>query len=132
MWLKLSTSLKSGMLTAVLFLAALPVLAAEEDLTQKGEAILSEHCARCHAIGTSGESPNEEAPPLRVLSENYPVDDLAESLAEGIMSGHPDMPVFVFEPQEVEAILVYLRSIQVSPDPETEMPGSPDPADAKG
>jgi cytochrome c len=132
MWLRLSTSLKSGMLTAVLFLTALPVLAAEEDLTQKGEAILSEHCARCHAIGTSGESPNEEAPPFRVLSENYPVDDLAESLAEGIMSGHPDMPVFVFEPQEVEAILVYLRSIQVSPDPQTQMPGSPDPADAEG
>lgn len=132
MRLRLNTFLKSGMLTAVLLLTALPVLAAEEDLTHKGEAILNEHCARCHAIGISDESPNEEAPPFRTLSENYPVDDLAESLVEGIMSGHPDMPVFIFKPHEVEAIIVYLRSIQVSPDPETQTPGSPAPADAEG
>jgi cytochrome c len=33
-------------------------------------------------------------------------------LAEGISVGHPDMPEFVFEADEVGAILAYLRSIQ--------------------
>jgi hypothetical protein len=46
------------------------------------------------------------------LSSKYPVEDLAESLAEGIVSGHPDMSIFVFGPTDVEAIIQYLQSIQ--------------------
>jgi hypothetical protein len=41
------------------------------------------------------------------------VEDLAESLAEGIVSGHPEMPIFVFNAHDVEAIIQYLDSIQV-------------------
>jgi hypothetical protein len=37
---------------------------------------------------------------------------LAESLAAGISVGHPDMPEFVFEPDDIAAILAYLNSIQ--------------------
>ena len=91
--------------------------AAEKDLTAKGEALVKENCSRCHAIGKEGESPHPPAPPFRTLSSKYPVEDLAESLAEGIMSGHPDMPIFVFSPTDVEAIIDYLQSIQDQPSP---------------
>jgi cytochrome c len=37
---------------------------------------------------------------------------LAEALAEGLSSGHPDMPEFRFEIDDVDAILAYLESIQ--------------------
>jgi cytochrome c len=50
---------------------------------------------------------------FRTLSGKYPVEDLTESLAEGIVSGHPDMPIFVFSPHDVEAIIQYLQSIQI-------------------
>ena len=40
------------------------------------------------------------------------MDGLAEALAEGLSVGHPDMPEFVFEPDQVAAILAYLKSIQ--------------------
>ena len=50
---------------------------------------------------------------IRTLSSKYPVEDLAEALAEGIVSGHPDMPIFVFNPHDVEAIIQYLQSIQI-------------------
>jgi cytochrome c len=33
-------------------------------------------------------------------------------LAEGLFVGHPDMPQFTFEPQDVGAIIAYLKSIQ--------------------
>ncbi|MGD9501959.1 MAG: cytochrome c [Methyloceanibacter sp.] len=89
--------------------------AAEKNMTEKGEALVKENCARCHAIGREGDSPHTQAPPFRTLSANYPVSDLAESLAEGIVSGHPDMPIFVFSPQDVEAIIEYLESIQEKP-----------------
>ena len=58
-----------------------------------------------------------EAPPFRTLSSKYPVEDIAELLAEGIVSGHPDMPIFVFTPTDVEAIIEYLQSIQDQPSP---------------
>jgi mono/diheme cytochrome c family protein len=91
--------------------------AAEKDMTDKGQALVEKNCAHCHAIGKEGDSPHKEAPPFRTLSAKYPVSDLAESLAEGIVSGHPDMPIFVFDPQDVAAIIDYLESIQLSPQP---------------
>lgn len=94
---------------------AMPVIAAEKDLTDKGEVIVRENCGRCHAVGREGVSPNPEAPPFRTLSSNYPIEDLAESLAEGIVSGHPEMPIFVFDPHQVNAIIAYLESIQEAP-----------------
>jgi cytochrome c553 len=65
-------------------------LAVEKDLTNKGKALVKENCSRCHAIGKDGNSPHPEAPPFRTLSSRYPIEDLSESLAEGIVSGHPD------------------------------------------
>jgi cytochrome c len=87
--------------------------AAEKTLIDKGEVLVKENCSRCHAIGKEGDSPHKEAPPFRTLASRYPIEDLAESLAEGIVSGHPDMPIFVFSPRDIEAIIEYLQSIQV-------------------
>jgi mono/diheme cytochrome c family protein len=100
----------------------LPAEGAEKDLTAKGEALVKENCARCHAVGIEGDSPHPQAPPFRTLSSKYPVEDLAESLAEGIVSGHPDMPIFVFNATDVEAIIEYLQSIQEQPAPAAKQP----------
>jgi len=78
----------------------------------KGRTLLEANCARCHAIGADDESKHKEAPPFRVVVTRYPPDNLAEALAEGLISGHPDMPEFVFEPDEVEAITAYLGSLK--------------------
>lgn len=106
-------------LLLLLMLAATTAGAAEKDLTDKGKVLVEKNCSRCHAIGKEGESTHPEAPPFRTLSSRYPIDDLAESLAEGIVSGHPDMPIFVFSPTDVEAIIEYLKSIQDQPTPQT-------------
>ena len=79
---------------------------------KRGEALLTKNCARCHATGTAGLSPHPAAPPFRTLARKYPIDGLQEALAEGLSVGHPDMPEFVFEPEEIGAILAYLKSIQ--------------------
>lgn len=81
-------------------------------ILKRGEALLGKSCARCHATGRSGTSPHPEAPPFRTLSRKYPIEGLAEALAEGLSVGHPDMPEFVFEADEVGAIINYLKSIQ--------------------
>ena len=97
----------------LIVLCAAPAKAADKTLIDKGEVLVAKNCARCHAIGKEGDSPHPPAPPFRTLSKKYPVEDLAESLAEGIVSGHPDMPIFVFGPHDVDAIIDYLQSIQV-------------------
>ena len=40
------------------------------------------------------------------------IEALEEALAEGLMSGHPDMPEFSFDADDVGAIIAYLQSIQ--------------------
>lgn len=76
-----------------------------------GRKLVDENCARCHAVTSTDKSSHPDAPPFRTLSERYPIEDLAEALAEGISTGHPDMPEFVAAPEQVDAIIAYIRSI---------------------
>jgi cytochrome c len=101
-----------GMAAVIGVLFAAPGLAGSPQT--RGRAIAEAHCGRCHSIGPEGESPLPAAPPFRRLSSRYPVTALAEALAEGIVTGHSDMPEFTFEPREIEALLAYLESVQVS------------------
>lgn len=79
---------------------------------QRGFVLLRENCSRCHAIGKVGNSPLKIAPPFRTLHERYPVEDLEEPLAEGIVTGHPTMPEFRFDPDQVGDIIAYLKSLE--------------------
>ena len=81
----------------------------------RGGELAARHCGSCHAVGPIGESPAPEAPPFRTLSRNYRVDTLEEALAEGISVGHPAMPHFQFPPEDVDALIAYLQSVQESP-----------------
>ena len=95
-----------------LALASSGSAAPADDDAAKGLAILRKNCARCHALELTGASPHPQAPPFRDVVERYPVEDLEESLAEGILSGHPDMPEFTFEADEINAIVTYLNSLK--------------------
>lgn len=79
---------------------------------KRGADLMATNCSRCHATGTTGSSPHPNAPTFRTLSQRYPIEGLAEALAEGLSVGHPDMPEFTFDPEDVGAILAYLKSIQ--------------------
>jgi mono/diheme cytochrome c family protein len=95
---------------ALVLLAALRPAAAED--LKLGEALLTKNCGPCHAVGRTGDSPNKQAPAFRTLGQRYPVDSLEEALGEGTMSGHPDMPEFSFDADQVGGIIAYLKSIQ--------------------
>jgi len=66
----------------------------------------------CHAIGRIGESSLQEAPPFRTLQRKYPIEDLAEPLAEGITTGHPSMPEFQLDAAQIDDVIAYLQSVQ--------------------
>jgi cytochrome c len=91
--------------------AATAPIAAEASSLERGRALAAQNCARCHATGSTGDSPVSAAPPFRVLPQRYPVENLAEALAEGIVTGHPEMPEFKFAPADIDALLGYIDSL---------------------
>lgn len=96
-------------LAAALLLTALPAAA---DPIAEGAALVQRNCAACHGVTTEDASPNPRAIPFRFLGRLYPIEQLEEALAEGIMVSH-EMPEFVLEAEEVSALIAYLESIQV-------------------
>lgn len=78
----------------------------------RGEVFAETYCSACHAIGRSGASPHLEARPFRELSKLYPVRSLEEALAEGIVVGHPDMPPFQLDPDQINDLIEYIEAIQ--------------------
>ena len=41
----------------------------------------------------------------------YPIATIAEALAEGIVTGHPDMPNTPFVQDDIDAIIGYIESL---------------------
>jgi len=83
----------------------------EADDIAQGKTLVELNCARCHAVDRTSESSHAEAPPFRTLSQRYPIDALDEAFAEGISTGHPDMPEFMATPDQINAILAYISSL---------------------
>jgi len=77
----------------------------------KGRQFVERNCARCHAIGLDDDSHMPEAPPLRTLHTRYPIDSLTEAFAEGIVTGHPQMPEFQLELDTISDLLAYIKSL---------------------
>ena len=80
-----------------------------------GRRLVERNCGMCHATAAADISRDPQAPPFRHLNRRMSVDDLGEGLATGILTGHPAMPEFRFEPHEVVSIVRYLRSVQARP-----------------
>ena len=79
-----------------------------------GKALVEANCARCHGIGTSDKSTHPDAPEFRTLHEKYPMEDLEEAFAEGVWTGHPDMPAFQATPKQITEIIAYIASLNPS------------------
>jgi cytochrome c len=93
---------------------ALPLIAGQASAANvaQGRRLAQANCARCHSIDKVGRSPLSIAPPFRALHERYPVEDLEEPLAEGIMTGHPSMPEFRFEPDQIADFIAFLKTLE--------------------
>ena len=85
-----------------------------EGSVARGHALAVEYCSRCHAVERGKQSPVPDAPPFSTFAQRWPLENLEESLAEGIMAGHEkyQMPVFQFDPDQISDLIAYLRTIQ--------------------
>ncbi|GBD47823.1 c-type cytochrome [Methylopila sp. Yamaguchi] len=79
---------------------------------ERGRQIAQDNCSTCHAIGTSGNSPLDGAPPFRKLHNSYPVEQLSELFIEGVASPHSAMPDFHLDQDESNDMVAYLKSLE--------------------
>jgi len=78
----------------------------------QGKRLALTYCAKCHSIDKVTPSPLKIAPAFRTLHERYPVETLQEALAEGIVTGHPTMPEFRFDADQVGDFIAYLKTLE--------------------
>ncbi len=85
-----------------------PVIMGSAD---RGEMLVQQKCAGCHSVERSGDSPMRAAPPFRAMGVLYPVRDLQEAFAEGLVTAHPAMPAFEMTPTEIADLIAWLERV---------------------
>src|SRR5215207_4485991 len=95
-----------------LFLLVFASSVSRADDIAAGKKLVEANCSRCHAVGVTGDSPLAKAPPFREVVTRYPPESLGEALVEGIVTGHNEMPEFVFEADQATEIIAYLDSLK--------------------
>ncbi len=79
---------------------------------QRGQVFVTANCSHCHAVDKVSSSPLVIAPPFRTLHLRYPIEALEEALAEGIVTGHQNMPEFKLDPGQIGDVVAYLKTLK--------------------
>lgn len=101
-------ALRQALAALILITPALAASTAE----QRGKAYAVRNCAGCHSIDRRTPSRMKAALPFRTLHTRYPIESLAEALAEGITTGHPAMPEVELQPDRIHDLLSYLKTLE--------------------
>jgi mono/diheme cytochrome c family protein len=80
-----------------------------------GRELAHARCSRCHAVDRTGASPNPRAPHFRDLGARFPFDGLREALMQGMIVGHPEMPIVHLGQAESGDLIAYMRALQERP-----------------
>jgi mono/diheme cytochrome c family protein len=99
-------------LTVILLCASEPAFAQQSPAVQRGLTFVRVHCAQCHSIDQVSDSPLTIAPAFRTLHLKYPIENLQRPLAEGIIAGHPTMPQFRLDPDQIADVIAYLKTLK--------------------
>ena len=78
----------------------------------RGRMLAMRACGGCHAADAVGTSLMAGAPPLRDIATRRPLDDIEAAMAQGLVTGHPAMPRFVFRASEIDDLIAYLDALR--------------------
>lgn len=92
--------------------AVAPMSTAEAASVQRGRDFALANCAMCHSIDRYTLSPLPIAPPFRDLHLRYRVETLEEALAEGIVTGHLNMPEFRLASDQIGDFIAFLKTLE--------------------
>jgi tetratricopeptide (TPR) repeat protein len=80
-------------------------------IVREGKSLVERHCSPCHAVGTTGQSPNAMAPTFRSLHARHPMQGLREPLTRGIAAPHDVMPKFNLPDEDIDRVVAYINSL---------------------
>lgn len=98
------------LMAVAMLLAATPALAMGGNLATKGEALLTDNCAKCHAVGAEGDSKIATVKPFRDVVAAMPADGIGAAFVDAMSKKHPE---FKFEVMDVKAIGDYLEKLKL-------------------
>lgn len=104
--------IRTARLAVLALLLPLVEAHAQAPSVQRGLNFVRTNCARCHAIDKVSASPLRIAPPFRDLHKRYPVETLQEAFAEGIQTGHQNMPEFRLETDQIGDVIAYFKTLE--------------------
>lgn len=84
-------------------------LAMGGNLATKGEALLTDNCAKCHAVGAEGDSKIATVKPFRDVIASMPADGIGAAFNDAMSKKHSE---FKFEVMDVKAIGDYLEHLK--------------------
>lgn len=108
-YLRTKPAIRICIAAAISLLVSSPAVASN---VEQGRRLALLYCARCHSTDKVSPSPLKIAPPFRTLHERYPIEQLQEALAEGIVTGHPTMPEFRFDADQVGDFITFLKTLK--------------------
>lgn len=108
-YLRMERVIAGGIVAGALVLLSDPTAASN---VEQGRRLALLYCAKCHSTDKASPSPLKIAPPFRTLHERYPIEMLQEALAEGIVTGHPSMPEFRFDADQVGDFMAFLKTLE--------------------
>lgn len=91
-------------------LGAAQAFAMGGNLATKGEALLTESCAKCHAVGAEGDSKVTTVKPFRDVIAPMPKDGLGAAFLDAMAKKHTE---FKFEATDAKAIGDYLDKLKL-------------------
>jgi len=109
--------LKTLILAGLAALSLSPPARAQEVSVTAGRELAMARCSRCHAVGRTGDSPNPRSPRFRDLGARFPFAGLREALMQGMIVGHPEMPIQHLTQAESGDLIAYMRTLQERPAP---------------
>jgi mono/diheme cytochrome c family protein len=89
-----------------------PSTRSSSDSAEAGRILAEQKCSACHATGAAAVSPVPEAPPFTRVAERFGDSELATTISEGLATGHPSMPRWIFSPGEARDLMAYIRSLR--------------------
>lgn len=106
----LHLSRKAALAAALSALATTHAFAMGGNLATKGEALLTDSCAKCHAVGAEGDSKIATVKPFRDVIAPLPKDGLGAAFFDAMSKKHSE---FKFEATDAKAIGDYLDKLKL-------------------
>ncbi len=77
-----------------------------------GSVLAEQNCSGCHAVGTTGTSPNKDAIEFRNYSEKNPLLTQRQPIVQAVYATHERMPNFkAVSTQQLNSIIAYISSL---------------------